>query len=62
VGSPQILSGEVIPHRKIHRADQTVSVPGNAKRLLGLKNVRRKIKAEAGSYPDFRRKIVSRGN
>ena len=25
--------------QEIHRADQTVSVPGNAKRLLGLKNV-----------------------
>jgi hypothetical protein len=29
---------EVLPHRKCIGADQTVSVPGDAKRLLGVKN------------------------
>jgi hypothetical protein len=30
--------------QEIHRADQTVSVPGNAKRLLGLKNVQKELR------------------
>ncbi len=29
--------GVSLSAQEIHRADQTVSVPGNAKRLLGLK-------------------------
>jgi hypothetical protein len=42
---------EVLPHRKCIGADQTVSVPGNAKRLLGLKNARK----------DFHREYLDNG-
>jgi hypothetical protein len=35
--------GGSLSAQEIHGADQTVSVPGNAKRLLGLKNVRKEL-------------------
>ncbi|MFA6292473.1 MAG: hypothetical protein WC637_11860 [Victivallales bacterium] len=47
IGGQPDFSGVSLSKQELHKADQTVGVPGNAKRLLGLKNMQENFHQDA---------------